>query len=202
MTDDSDPKKKITRLFEQTVPRPAAAPSIVQSGTGNIIAFGNVSIGQEGRRAPRVTVAANPGIDHITETQKTTLKQIVSDVVATEARLKKSPKSHGAVWSAVNKACGVTSYHLIALEDFETARGYLNSWLGRLNGMKSAPVKNGDAYRRRRYSYIKVNTKHPEDAAALDAYILKKFKVTSISELSNPELEQAYRYVASRKSRR
>lgn len=201
MTDDNDPKQKIKRLFEHTFPQPQVNP-ITQSGTGNIIAFGNVSIGQDRPKRPRPAVPVHPGVEHITVQQKVILKSLVNEVVATEARLKKSPKSYGAVWSALTKKCGVTSYHLISLNDFDKARGYLNSWLGRLNSMRSAPVKNGEAWRKKKYAYIKINSKGPDETQAVNVYIKRNFGAESLSELANDELEQVYRYVAGRRSRR
>ncbi len=88
---------------------------------------------------------------------------------------------------------------MIPLEKFPKAKKYLLEWVGRLNSMPSAPVKDGDEWRKRKYAYIKVNTKN--DPAALNAYISKNFGVTSLTELSNEELERVYRYAASRKKK-
>jgi hypothetical protein len=202
MTDDSNPKSKITRLMGQTSSSQPAASSITQSGSNNIIAFGNVNLGQLQPRAPRATVPTSPGVDHITDPQKVVLKDLVDEIVATEARLKESPASYTAVWKSLNKKCGVSTYHLIALENFDGARVYLNSWLGRLNSMRSAPVKNGDAWRKKKYAYIKINSKQPDDAKALAVYIKRNFKADSITELANDELERVYRYVAGRRNKR
>lgn len=210
MNDDTDPKQKIKRLFEQTERkefRPEKSQpghTITQSGSGNVIALGNVYIGGSStpEAKPKPVVQASPGETHISESQKVKLKQLVNDVVATEAKLKKRPKSHAAVWGALNKHCHVTSYHLISIEDFTKARTYLHKWLGRLNSAKSAPIKNGDNWRRNKYAYIKVNTKQAEDDDALRRYIKKNFGATSITELANDELERAYRYVAGRRNRR
>lgn len=155
-------------------------------------------------KSHRTTVrpVTNPGAEHIDERQKAILLELVNTVVEKENLLKKTPKSHRAVWAALNKHCKVTSYSLIAAADFEKARSYLNQWLGGLHSMRSAPVKDGDDYRRRRITFIKVNTKNPDDDAAMRAYIQRKFKAESLTELANDELEQTYRYVAWRRSKR
>ena len=76
----------------------------------------------------------------------------------------------------------------------------MHQWVGRLDSMASAPVKDGDAWRKRKYAYIKINSKNDTDA--IDRYIAKNFGATSLSELDNAQLEQVYRYVASRKNKR
>ena len=147
-------------------------------------------------------MVTNPGVEHISTEQRAKLKALVDEIVETEARLKQRPRKHSSVWSALNKHCGAPSYSLIASGHFEKARTYLNSTLGRLNSMASAPVKNGDEWRSRKYKYIKINAKSPADSAALTAYIKTNFGADSLTELSNDELERAYRYVASRRPRR
>lgn len=143
-----------------------------------------------------------PGVDHIDEWQCATLTELVNKVVEKEATLKKAPKSHRAVWAALNKHCKVSSYRLIARADFEKARSYLNQWIGSLHSMKSAPVKDGDDWRKRKIAYIKLNTKGAEDEAAMRTYIKTKFKATSLTELANDELKQTYEYVARRRNRK
>ncbi|MGH1416856.1 MAG: hypothetical protein ACRBB0_25455 [Pelagimonas sp.] len=207
MTDSNDPKKKITQLFEQTNSKKGgSAPHdnsrhVTQTGSGNIYAEGDVHFNQPATK-PRVQVSADPGGEHVSDEQKAKLKQLVDDVIATEQKLKKRPRSYGAVWGALNKHCKVTTYHRIAFEDFEKARRFLHQELGRLNSMKSAPVKNGDDWRNRKYKYIKINSKDPADKKAIDAYILKNFGATSLTELANDELERAYRYIAGRRNKR
>lgn len=153
---------------------------------------------------PRHTTKAitNPTEDHISIDQRAKLIELVNDIVKQEGVLKRTPKSHRAVWSALNAHCQVNTYTLIAAKDFEKARKYLQQWLGRLNSSASAPVKDGDNWRKRHYAYIKINTKDPDDAAAVDAYMARRFKVTSLTELSNDELDAVYKYVAGRRNKR
>lgn len=180
---------------------PPSRHKISVQGTGNIVAGGDLHVFQSAPKAPRPTVITNPGVEHISTEQRAKLKALVDEIVETEARLKQRPRGYSSVWSALNKHCGAPSYSLIAKDHFEKARTYLNSTLGRLNSMASAPLKNGDEWRSRKYAYIKINSKDPSDAAALSAYIQSKFGAESITELSNEELERAYRYVVSRRKR-
>ena len=200
-----DPKGKIVQLMRAgTTPNrsPPKGHKIKVQGSGNIVAGGDVHVFQSAPKVPRPTVVTNPGVEHISTEQRAKLKALVDEIVETEARLKQRPRKHSSVWSALNKHCGAPSYSLIASGHFEKARTYLNSTLGRLNSMASAPVKNGDEWRSRKYKYIKINAKSPADSAALTAYIKTNFGADSLTELSNDELERAYRYVASRRPRR
>lgn len=148
----------------------------------------------------RKVVKTDPTNEHIDEDQKSILRGLVDDVVTTEAKLKAKPRTYQGVFRSMNAHCGVTQYSLIKKEDFEKARTYLHQWLGRLNSMASAPVKDGDEWRKRRYAYIKVNSKTPETDAQVKAYMKKNFSAESLTELSNEELERVYRYVAGKRS--
>lgn len=144
------------------------------------------------------TVAdVKPGDEHISETQAATLTSLVKQIVETEEKLKKSPASHRAVWGSLNAHCKVTKYRLIPLADFEKAAKYLRQWLGRLNAAPSAPVKNGDVWRKTRYAYIKANSKN--DQVAVQTYMQRQFDAQSLTELSDEQLNKVYRYVSSRK---
>lgn len=181
-------------------------PSLTVNGTvagvGMAGAGAVVNITNTNKHTTKVVAQTTPGDEHISIEERAALKRLVDEVAETEARLRKMPKSHRAIWSALNAHCRVSSYHLIAKEDFEKARRYLHQWMGRLNAGKSAAVVNGEAWRKKRYAYIKINTKDPEDDAALMAYIKRNFHTDSLTELANDELEQTYRYVAGRRNRR
>jgi len=173
----------------------------INGGIGNVASGANVHYINTTKHITRTKAEVKPGVEHITEHQKVVLKELVEQVVQTEANLKRNPKTYQSVWASLNKHCGVTTYKLIRCEDFEKARKFLNMWLGRLNSSKSAPLQNSDEWRKKKISYIKLNTQSPEDEAAMRAYIKRNFSVTSITELANDELERTYRYVAGRKNR-
>lgn len=199
-----DPKGKIVQLMRNgTTPNGsrAAGHNIRVQGSGNVVAMGDVYLLPGALKSPRLLVSATPGPEHISTSQRRVLMHLVANILETEARLKKNPRSPAAIWSALNRHCGVPSYSLIARADYDRACSYLNKSLGMLNNMRSAPVKNGDAWRSRKIAYIQVNSKSPEDDAARRTYIMREFGQTSLSELSNDELEKTYRYVAGRRNK-
>ncbi|HGM4482226.1 TPA: hypothetical protein ACKPI4_005265, partial [Pseudomonas aeruginosa] len=90
-------------------------------------------------------------------------------------------------------------YRLIPAKDFAKAEKYLYTWIGRLNSSSKAATSDNDTWRKRRFAYIKINTKDDEEWLA--AYLRKTFKVSSIKELDDASLDRTYRAVASRKRR-
>ncbi|MGK8199541.1 ORF6C domain-containing protein [Burkholderia cepacia] len=188
---------------EQAVAPPPPAVSIAGGATNviGVVQNGGVVHQIHTQRVINRTVAeVKPGDDHISENQAAALTALVNEIVEAESKLKQSPKTHRAVWAALNAHCQVTRYRLIPASDFERAKKYLYQWLGRLNSMASAPVKDGDTWRKRKYSYIKINSK--DEPEIIDRYISKNFSANSLTELSNDELEKVYRYVASRRQTR
>lgn len=183
----------------------AASPSVsvAGNGTANVVQFAQsgstVNINHNPKVVNRTVAKVEPGEAHITEEQAATLTRLVNEVVGLEEQQKKAPKSYRAVWAALNAHCGVTAYRLIPLEGYEQAEKYLRKWLGRLNSMASAPIRDNDAWRKRRYAYIKINTKEEADTAWLTGYLKKNFKADSIADLSDDDLDRTYRAVASRK---
>lgn len=186
--------------YETQMPTQSVSGEI--SGVGIANSGANIHIINTPKNITKIDAKTTPGEDHISVEQRQILIELVNKVVEIEGLLKKKPRSHRAVWSALNSHCRVSSYKLIAIEDFEKARKYLHQWLGRLNSSKSAPVKDGDNWRKRHYAYIKINTKDGVDEAAFNAYMQRNFKSSSLRELSNDELERAYKYVAGRRNKR
>lgn len=141
-----------------------------------------------------------PGPQCISEEQASALHVLVKTVAETERRLKKTPRSIQAIWAALNAHCRVPQYRLIRAENFANAQKFLHQWRGRLDSMASAPVKDGDAWRKRKYAYIKINSKIAPEV--VDRYIASHFGDIGLTHLDNQQLEQVYRYVASRKNKR
>lgn len=184
----------------------AVAPSAVSFGganNGNVIGLvqngATVKQIHTHRHVEKTVAEVKPGELHISDEQAAALHALVDKVAETELRLKAKPRGHRSIWAALNAHCGVPQYRLIKAEDFAKAQKYLHQWIGRLDSMASAPVKDGDAWRKRKYAYIKINSKDDPDAVA--RYIARNFKATSLTELDNNQLEQVYRYVASRKNK-
>lgn len=149
----------------------------------------------------RTVAKVTPGGEHITEEQAACLRGLVDQIVEKESLLKAKPRTHRSVWAALNAHCRVTSYRLIPAADYAHARKYLDQWMGRLGSMATAPIKDGDEWRKRRYAYIKINSKSPEDEQALLTYIKRNFNAASLTALDNSQLEQVYRYIAGRRSK-
>ena len=168
---------------------------------GSVHAGGVVHQINTARHVTRTIAEVKPGETHISDQQAAELLGLVNLIVEKEALLKRDPRTHRSVWAALNSHCGVTKYRLIPKSEFARARKYLDQWMGRLSGMATAPVKDGDDWRKRKYAYIKINTKSSEDEAAVASYLKKNFGAASLTDLSNDELEQAYRYIAGRRSR-
>jgi len=145
----------------------------------------------------RTVAEVKPGEQHITDEQAAKLTALVHEIVELETKIKKKPNSYRSVWAALNAYCKVTKYRLILLTDYAKAEKYLYQWMGRLNSMASAPVADNDTWRKRRYAYIKINTRN--DEAWLKAYLRKNFKTESLSDISDDELDKTYRAVARRK---
>ncbi|HBP6159311.1 TPA: transcriptional regulator [Pseudomonas aeruginosa] len=185
----------LSKAEQAASPQPLAPKYQVQSGTMNVTENGNVI--HTTRHTTTVKAEVKPGEQHISEAQAAKLTELVREVVELEGRLRKSPKGYRAVWGALNAHCDVTRYLLIAAADYEKAEKYLRQWIGRLNSMDSAPVADNDAWRKRRYSYIKINTKGDSDW--LTAYLKKTFKAVSLTDLSDDQLDRTYRAVATRK---
>lgn len=190
----------------RAAPRQDAGTAVVSgpisSGIGIVMQGANAQIVNTTKHVTQTKAVVNPGQEHITDAQAATLTALVQQIVDTEAKLKKSPSGHRSVWAALNRHCGVPQYRLIPADRFDKARLYLNTWMGRLNSMASAPVKDGDTWRKRHYAYIKINTKVPEEQAALERYMIENFSGTKLTALANDELERVYRYVAGRRARR
>ena len=181
------------------------ASQSVKGGAGNVVHFmngGTVNMISTPKHVTRTTAKVEPGKQHISEGQAAKLTALVQEIVELEAKLKKAPKSFRAVWGALNSHCGVTRYLLIAVEDYDKAEKYLRQWIGRLSSMASAPVADNDAWRKRRYAFIKINTKDDEGSAWLATYLTRTFGKTTLTDLDDSGLDRTYRAVASRKRNR
>ena len=179
--------------------------SVDQRGANKVVGYvasgGNVHFIDTEKHTTRTIAEVKPGETHISDKQASILLGLVTEIVEIEQKLKKRPASYRSVWGALNRFCGVPKYRLIQAADFDKARKYLDQWMGRLNSMSTAPIVHGDSWRKRKYAYIKVNTKNVDDDEAARNYMIRNFGVTSLTELSNDELERVYQYVAGRRNR-
>lgn len=186
---------KTPRRRASTKPNTSVASVL---GTGNVVGDGNSVVNHIVVNPPaQITkVVVKPGDGAIDEAQKVTLKELVDDIVALEAQLKRTPRKHAAVWGALNRKMRVTSYHQIPVEKFAAARKTLDEWRGRLLSAKSAPAKLGDDHRKRRITAIQTRTRQfPNGTTLRLAYLQQHFGVTSLTALDEAQLEQVYRHV-------
>lgn len=187
--------------------RSTAAPRetfghVRQSGVSGVgVATGNVQIINTSKHITRTVAEVKPGDEHISDAQAASLQELVAKVATLELTVSRSPRTQRAIWSALNKHCGVPKYRLIAHDDFDKARTYLHKWIGRLDSMPSAKKAVNADWRNRKYAYIKINTREPAEAEAFAAYLEKSRLPSSLSSLTDAQLEAAYGYVAGRKKR-
>ncbi len=176
------------------------APVIALHGSQSIGNMNGGTVNFTEKITNRTEVVVEPGSEHINEEQAFKLSALVKEIVELEAKLKQRPKSFRAVWGALNAHMKVTRYRMIPYEGFERAEKYLRKWIGRLNSMSSAPKKDETEWRKRKYAYIKINSRN--DPESVVRYIAKNFNASSLTELENEELDRVYRYVAGRKRRK
>lgn len=190
------------RQAEAAASPSAPAPSVAVTGNANIVQFPqagtNITQVTTQRYTTTTKAEVKPGEIHISEAQAARLLALVKDVVEHEQRIKKKPKTHKAVWSALNAHCGVTRYRLIPAADFQRAETYLLKWIGRLNAAPSAAISDNEAWRTRKYAYIKINTK--DDPDWLLRYLARNFGAGSLTDLSDDDLSRVYQAVARRKN--
>lgn len=147
---------------------------------------------------PKIKVVIQPGPEHINDAQKVRLRTLVNEVVELETAIKRTPKRHATVWSALTGKLKVTSYHLIPASAFTQAEAYLQTWCARLRSAKSAPAKDPD-WRNSRYRYIHAAMKEIGQQDELPRLLADRYSGRSLKDLSELELEAVYRTVAERK---
>ncbi|MFN7184498.1 MAG: helix-turn-helix domain-containing protein [Thermomonas haemolytica] len=183
----------------------AASPAISVSGAANIEQFpqagSNITQITTQRHVTTTKAEVKPGDEHITEQQAARLTALVNDIVEHEQRLKQRPKGHRAIWSSLNRHCGVTRYRLIPAAAFEKAETYLLKWLGRLNAMPTAAISDNETWRKRKYAYIKINTQTGGLDDWLAGYLSRTFRASSLTELTDDQLNKVYQAVARKRQK-
>lgn len=179
--------------------------TVSPQGTANVVQFAQngsaINMVSTQKHVVNTRVEVKSGDEHITEEQAARLTALMKQVVELEARVKKKPCTIQSVWGKLNAHCNVTRYRLIPHDRFDKAEKFLRQWIGRLNSQPMAAISDNLEWRKRRYAYIKINTKG-DDAEWLESYLWKNFKAESLAVLSDDELDRTYRAVASRKRRK
>ena len=142
-----------------------------------------------------------PGLEHISNEQASIIHNLVNEIAECEKHVKKNPRNHRSIWSALNRYMKVPSYRLIEHTEFEKAVKYLRTTIGRLNSQKSAKTKlPSNEWRNRKYRYIHASfTEYPELEDWFKMHILKKYNTQNKSDLTDDQLAQAYTSLANKK---
>lgn len=195
-------KDKIIKLFEEsgkqknTHPH-AAEYTVSQSihGNKNIQVGGDILINSHIKRVTQYT----PGPHDITGEQANKLKDKVNEIVELEQKVKKKPKTYGAVWNALNRKMGVTYYREIKKDQFEKAMLYLGQWAGRLK--TSLKRTDEDEWRKeiQKAIFAAARNQLGWTKDALDAYIYERYGKESVRDLSKEELEQLKNIIFAKK---
>lgn len=194
-------KGELIKLFKEnsTMKKPKKGIEIIgnQNAIGNNNTFINTN---EYISRPKVEIKRDGG--YITDAQAALLKSLVGEIVALEKIAKQKAKSYGAVYNSLfrnlstnKKHPEIPQYRLIPYEKFEKAEKFLRTWIGRLSSSKKTMKKDPD-WRKRKYSYIKLNEKKFNLTARLQAYMLKQHRTTSLRELSDDALQLTYSNVS------
>ena len=174
--------------------RQPSAPAIVGNGNnGNIMAGGDVHITTE-RVVTRPRVTVTPGDGVISEEQAARLKGLIDDWVATHNAVKRAQLTHQAAWSKLNKHGKVASYRMTPSAKFPAQERWLLRQIAMIRSMRSAAAKD-PTWRASRIKAIKARaSKQHGDDRVYENYIAK-FGKTSLTELTDDELQATYEYV-------
>lgn len=209
MTQDEDPTNKIVRLIKASAPavkrarRPKpqlAGTAIAVTGNGNLVAGGDVhhttNVHHHVPARPLVVVKTGDGT--VDAAQKAELQRLLALWMAAHNAVKTEKLTFAAAWGSFNKAMKINKYDELRPESFPRARAWLQRQAAIKTSMKSAPRKM-PKWRTARYGAIKAKSINQlGDEHAYVAYTQKKFGKSSLTELSDVELEATYRYVMTK----
>ncbi|SHH39654.1 hypothetical protein SAMN05216361_0030 [Marisediminitalea aggregata] len=195
-----DFESKVTQLFKENFSESEGSSSIPQSvttsGTGNIVSIGTNHINVTNQE---VIVKPNvmPGSHHITSEQQYVIRGLVDDIVKAEKVSKAKPRNHAAVWSALKRKFKFSSYKFIEQVKYPEVEIHLRQSLGRLRRAKSS--RQSPSWRRSRYGFIYARLKELERVEDKEWYLEFNFGCSSLTELTDEQLQQTYDWVASLK---
>lgn len=192
--------EEVDRKIEENIAKTTIENQINGNVSNAVIASSGSVVNQVNtqQHVTKTIAEVKPGIEHITNEQAAKIQTLVKQIAAAEEIAKKEPKTIRAIWASLNAHCKVPSYRLILLSDYEKAEQYLRKWLGRLSSTATSRKEDPD-WRKKKYSYIKVNAKQSGLEEWLSTYLLKNFSVTSLTQLSDEELQKTYSAVSNKK---
>lgn len=145
----------------------------------------------------RTTVKTGDGV--VTAPQKAELTSIKNEWISVHNAVKRSELSHSAAWYSFNRKFKINSYHELPIEKFEEAKKWLKSKIGAIRKMKSAKSKD-PGWRNAAIRAIKARCKNQlSDEFAYMQYIKKNFEKSSLSALTDEELERVKAYISGKK---
>lgn len=198
MTDGK--KAKIINLLKEVQPnsprqKDATKTSLSIVGNGNIQAYRDVNI------SPRVVhkTVVKTGDGTIDASQKAEIQRLISEWIETRNAVRKHPMSYAAAWRSFNAAFDLNSYHELPMERFGEGRAWLMRQLGIISNMPSAP-KRMPGWRTRTIGAIKAACRNDlDDPDAYRLYTEKNFGCTSLTKLTDDDLQATKQYIVSRK---
>lgn len=195
--------EEVDRKIEENIAKTTIENQINGNVSNAVIASSGSVVNQVNtqQHITKTIADVKPGIEHITNEQAAKLHALVKQIVESEQIAKTNPKTFRAVWSSLNAYCKVPKYNLIPLEHYEKAETYLRKWLGRLGNTATSRKKDPD-WRKKKYAYIKLNIKQLNLEDWLSDYLLKNFSVTSLTELSDDDLQKTYSAVSNKKRKK
>lgn len=167
------------------------------SGTGNIIGNNN-TINITTNKTPKPKIIVKTGEGSITAAQKAKLKDLINEWIATYNAVKKSTLSNASAWARLNKKMKVNSYHEIPDHAFDDAIKYLRVQIGQIKRMASAP-KKVVGWRSTQVKAIQARSNEKGIQDWRKDYMAKNFGKSSMTELTDKELQQLYQAVMGKK---
>lgn len=203
MSENDDVKGKVIRLLteatgrKKTTPaRKRRAPTQQIRGNSNIQAGGDVHI-MTGRLLTRPRVTVVPGYGVASEAQKTRLMELCNRWVKTNNAVRHTRLSYAAARGALNRKARVTSYHLIPADQVAALEHWLLMQIARINAMSSAAA-GSSSWRTERIKAIQARCTQKGIQGWRHAYMAERFGATSMTELSDADLQLLYRAVFAR----
>ena len=197
-----DTKGKIVQLLKESTKENTNEPlsqEIKIKGNSNVVGNGNTVIVTE-KHVTKTKVEPKPGVEHITEEQVCRLHDLKDKIIELEALTKKDPATHLRVWRAFNKKMRIGSMRMLPATKFKTGEKYLQTWIGRLTGSKTAEKKAPETVKKTKLSYIRTNMRKLKCEDKVRDYMDSKFGVRSTSDLPDLDaIKQVYNYIASLK---
>jgi hypothetical protein len=191
-----DPKiARLRAALDAATDQPVASVHI--QGSGNIVGDGNQIIHTP---VVRVRRTITPPPDAVTPEQKLKLKEALYAWVDAHNTIKvrSRPLTHAA-WSRFYKAFRLTSYAELPAARFAEALTWLQQRRASIDTMKTAP-KLDPGWRPRTIGAIHARCKsHFNGERVYQPYILKRFGVSSLSDLTDNQLARVKTWLFHKK---